>query len=39
MFTSAECCFVKYANMEEADRAIKALNNQRTLPGVSSHAL
>ncbi|CAN1195108.1 Flowering time control protein FCA [Linum perenne] len=29
-------CFVKYATSEEADRAIKALHNQHTLPGVSS---
>eukprot|EP01018_Ginkgo_biloba_P030100 Gb_12352 [translate_table: standard] len=27
------CCFIKYATVEEADRAIKALHNQRTLPG------
>ncbi|CAN1270826.1 Flowering time control protein FCA [Linum perenne] len=26
-------CFVKYATSEEADRAIKALHNQHTLPG------
>ncbi|XP_008794964.2 flowering time control protein FCA-like isoform X2 [Phoenix dactylifera] len=29
------CCFVKYATSEEADRAIKALHNQYTLPGGS----
>jgi len=33
--TSAGCCFVKYATSEEADRAIRALHNQYTLPGVS----
>ncbi|XP_015574743.2 flowering time control protein FCA isoform X2 [Ricinus communis] len=27
------CCFVKYATSEEADRAIRALHNQHTLPG------
>ncbi|KAI9387288.1 hypothetical protein POPTR_010G147900v4 [Populus trichocarpa] len=27
------CCFIKYATSEEADRAIRALHNQRTLPG------
>ncbi|KAJ8767319.1 hypothetical protein K2173_017363 [Erythroxylum novogranatense] len=27
------CCFIKYATSEEADRAIKALHNQYTLPG------
>lgn len=27
------CCFVKYATSEEADRAIRGLHNQRTLPG------
>ncbi|XP_057843240.2 flowering time control protein FCA isoform X3 [Cryptomeria japonica] len=27
------CCFIKYATVEEADRAIRALHNQRTLPG------
>lgn len=32
----AGCCFVKYATSEEADRAIRALHNQHTLPGVSS---
>nr|XP_019702757.1 flowering time control protein FCA isoform X5 [Elaeis guineensis] len=33
--TYAGCCFVKYATSEEADRAIKALHNQYTLPGGS----
>ncbi|MCO5573631.1 hypothetical protein L7F22_027403 [Adiantum nelumboides] len=27
------CCFIKYANAMEAERAIRALDNQRTLPG------
>ncbi|XP_010549006.1 PREDICTED: flowering time control protein FCA-like isoform X3 [Tarenaya hassleriana] len=27
------CCFVKYATVEDADRAIRALHNQITLPG------
>ncbi|KAJ4912382.1 RNA binding [Raphanus sativus] len=27
------CCFVKYATSEDADRAIRALHNQITLPG------
>ncbi|KAL7104775.1 hypothetical protein ACP275_07G003500 [Erythranthe tilingii] len=27
------CCFIKYASSEEADRAIRALHNQYTLPG------
>ncbi|KAK1592305.1 hypothetical protein Q3G72_022802 [Acer saccharum] len=27
------CCFIKYATSEEADRAIRALHNQHTLPG------
>ncbi|CAM6129183.1 unnamed protein product [Calypogeia fissa] len=27
------CCFIKYGTIEEAERAIRALNNQRTLPG------
>ncbi|XP_038701997.1 flowering time control protein FCA-like isoform X2 [Tripterygium wilfordii] len=27
------CCFVKYATTDEADRAIRALHNQHTLPG------
>ncbi|KAG9148221.1 hypothetical protein Leryth_021592 [Lithospermum erythrorhizon] len=27
------CCFVKYPNAEEADRAIRELHNQQTLPG------
>ncbi|XP_039132007.1 flowering time control protein FCA [Dioscorea cayenensis subsp. rotundata] len=29
------CCFIKYASSEEADRAIRALHNQYTLPGGS----
>uniref|UniRef100_A0A2P2LRL4 Uncharacterized protein MANES_03G206500 n=1 Tax=Rhizophora mucronata TaxID=61149 RepID=A0A2P2LRL4_RHIMU len=29
----AGCCFIKYATSGEADRAIKALHNQHTLPG------
>ncbi|GER31432.1 RNA binding protein [Striga asiatica] len=28
------CCFIKYATSEEADRAIRALHNQYTLPGA-----
>lgn len=36
IFTSTGCCFVKFATSEEADRAIRALHNQVTLPGVSS---
>ena len=36
--TSAGCCFIKYATSDEADRAIRALHNQQTLPGVSSLA-
>ncbi|KAL3812258.1 hypothetical protein ACJIZ3_013526 [Penstemon smallii] len=27
------CCFIKYASSEEADRAIRELHNQYTLPG------
>ncbi|XP_038992246.1 flowering time control protein FCA-like isoform X1 [Hibiscus syriacus] len=27
------CCFIKYATLEEADRAIRALHNQHVLPG------
>ncbi|XP_017222657.1 flowering time control protein FCA isoform X1 [Daucus carota subsp. sativus] len=27
------CCFIKYATSGEADRAIRALHNQHTLPG------
>ncbi|XP_021774272.1 flowering time control protein FCA-like isoform X1 [Chenopodium quinoa] len=27
------CCFIKYGTSEEADRAIRALHNQYTLPG------
>ena len=30
----AGSCFVKYATLDEADRAIKALSNQYTFPGV-----
>ncbi|XP_024985195.1 flowering time control protein FCA isoform X2 [Cynara cardunculus var. scolymus] len=33
LFASAGCCFIKYATSEEADRAIRALHNQYTLPG------
>ncbi|KAF2309696.1 hypothetical protein GH714_004639 [Hevea brasiliensis] len=29
-------CFVKYATIEEADRAIKALNDQYTVPGEAA---
>ncbi|KAL1350896.1 hypothetical protein HN51_014871 [Arachis hypogaea] len=29
-------CFVKYATLDEAERAIKALNNKYTFPGESS---
>lgn len=36
IFTSTGCCFVKFATSEEADRAIRALHNQVTLPGVRS---
>lgn len=35
----AGCCFIKYATLEEADRAIRALHNQHILPGVRSFAL
>ncbi|CDP17052.1 unnamed protein product [Coffea canephora] len=28
-----ECCFVKYATIEEADRAIRALHDRYTFPG------
>lgn len=34
-FTCTGFCFVKYATSGEADRAIAALHNQHTLPGVS----
>ncbi|KAG0629215.1 hypothetical protein M758_1G085700 [Ceratodon purpureus] len=27
------CCFIKYSTVEEAERAIRALHNQKTLPG------
>lgn len=33
---NAGCCFVKYATSEDADRAIRALHNQITLPGVTT---
>ncbi|KAK6937257.1 WW domain [Dillenia turbinata] len=33
IFTFAGSCFVKYATLEEADRAIRALHNQLSLPG------
>jgi hypothetical protein len=36
MFAFAECCFVKYATSQEAKRAIRALHNQYTIPGVNS---
>lgn len=36
LFVLAECCFVKYATLEEADRAIGALHDRYTFPGVSS---
>nr|XP_043631992.1 flowering time control protein FCA isoform X2 [Erigeron canadensis] len=36
LFASAGCCFIKYATSEEADRAIRALHNQYTLPGGTS---
>lgn len=32
-FTSAGCCFIKYAAPEDADRAIRALHNNYTLQG------
>jgi RNA recognition motif-containing protein len=34
MLIFAGCCFVKYATSEEAERAIRALHNQYTLPGA-----
>lgn len=34
--TYSGSCFVKYATLDEADRAIKALSNQYTFPGVST---
>lgn len=34
-FGRTGCCFIKYPTSEEADRAIRALHNQYTLPGVS----
>lgn len=33
---NAGCCFVKYATSEDADRAIRSLHNQITLPGVTT---
>lgn len=30
------CCFIRYATIEEADRAIKALDNNYTLPGSAA---
>eukprot|EP00897_Mesotaenium_endlicherianum_P006474 jgi/Mesen1/5855/ME000298S05126 len=30
------CCFVKYGSLEDAERAIKGLNNQRNLPGSAT---
>lgn len=38
-FAAAGCCFIKYATSEEADRAIHALHNQYTLPGVSTFCI
>lgn len=35
----AECCFIKYATSQEADRAIRLLHNQYTLPGVNAFGL
>ena len=37
-FTCAGSCFVKYATVDEAERAIRSLNNQYTFPGVSYSA-
>jgi len=34
-FTCTGSCFVKYATVDEAERAIRSLNNQYTFPGVS----
>lgn len=39
MISSSGSCFVKYATSVEADRAIRALDNQYTFPGVSYEAL
>lgn len=36
MIYSAECCFVKYRTLDEANRAIVAFNGRYTFPGVSS---
>ncbi|XWS38920.1 hypothetical protein CRYUN_Cryun18bG0004800 [Craigia yunnanensis] len=33
LYDCAGCCFIKYATLEEADRAIRALHNLHTLPG------
>lgn len=30
------CCFIRYATIEEADRAIKALDNNYTIPGSTA---
>lgn len=38
-YVSTDCCFVKYANIEDASRALIALHNQYTFPGVSSTML
>lgn len=35
----AECCFVKYATLEEANAAIDTLNGQYTFSGVSLNFL
>lgn len=35
MICSAECCFVKYRTLNEANRAINVFNGQYTFPGVS----
>lgn len=32
-----ECCFVKYAAIEQAEQAIGAFNSQYIFPGVSYH--
>ncbi|GMP91210.1 hypothetical protein CsSME_00041997 [Camellia sinensis var. sinensis] len=32
---SRGCCFVKCPSREEADKAVNAYHNKRTLPGVS----
>ncbi|XVF66090.1 hypothetical protein PTKIN_Ptkin10aG0006200 [Pterospermum kingtungense] len=33
LYGCAGCCFIKYATLEDADRAIRALHNQHILPG------